>query len=289
MVAQKFAEFGVIARGRVHDRPADHRALRIKFGGEAGHAERLDQAAADEVAHGIAPCRRVLRRRQRVGDDVGQYDTCCRAIVEDLVGLRRCGLGFGKARHVGRPAAEQHRYRIALPHRVAILDMLEPRRHMEQIAQRDRAARIAAALPAFDRGGAVKRQLPVGDEEAGEDGGDAFCHRPADQFRFGAEACAITFVNRLAIAQHVERACLADRVSIGEQCIGTRANSGGKRRQRLRCLDRRDAIKRRTEFRRGRGGRQIALPCGMAQRPCAEHCEGGTCQQPFFGDHGGSE
>src|SRR3546814_5783066 len=47
-IAQKLAEARIIARGRVHDRPADHRAPGIEFGGQAGHAERLDQAALDE-------------------------------------------------------------------------------------------------------------------------------------------------------------------------------------------------------------------------------------------------
>src|SRR3546814_4601155 len=55
VMAQELAELRIVARGRVHDRAADHRALRVELGGQADHAERLDQPAGDEIAHRLAP------------------------------------------------------------------------------------------------------------------------------------------------------------------------------------------------------------------------------------------
>src|SRR3546814_20681250 len=74
VMAQKLPELRIIARGRVHDRAADHRALGIELGGQAGHAERFDPAAGAEVAHRIAPRIGARRRGQRLGEDVGQDD-----------------------------------------------------------------------------------------------------------------------------------------------------------------------------------------------------------------------
>src|SRR3546814_10706832 len=84
VMAQELAELRIVARGRVHDRAADHRALRVELGGQADHAERLDQPAGDEIAHRLAPRFGVRRRGERVGEDVGQDDALRRAIVEDL-------------------------------------------------------------------------------------------------------------------------------------------------------------------------------------------------------------
>src|SRR3546814_12968809 len=73
-----------------------------------------------------------------------------------------------------------------------------PRRHVQQVAQRERTARIASALPRIDRRRTVERQLPVGDEEAGEHRGNALRHRPADQLGSGSETRAIAFIDQLA-------------------------------------------------------------------------------------------
>ena len=92
-----------------------------------------------------------------------------------------------------------------------------------------------------------------------------------------------------AIAQHIERARLPHIVGVGEECVGARADRGGQGWKRLRRIDRRDAVERRPEFRRRRGGRHMALPRRLRQRPGAEHRKGRTCQQPFFRDHGSGE
>src|SRR3546814_8185040 len=118
------------------------RALRIELGGQAVHAERLEQPAVDEAQHRVAPRLGIWRRRQRVGDDVRQDDAGRRAVVEDFVRLRRRGLGFGKTRHIPRAVAEEHRDGVALPDRLAIFDILEPRRHLQQVSLRYLTSRI---------------------------------------------------------------------------------------------------------------------------------------------------
>src|SRR3546814_15016844 len=74
------------------------RALRVELGGQAGHAERLDQPAVDEAQHRVAPRLGIWRRRERVGDDVRQDDAGRRAVVEDLARLRRREIGSASCR-----------------------------------------------------------------------------------------------------------------------------------------------------------------------------------------------
>src|SRR3546814_7093691 len=85
--------------------------------------------AGDEIAHRLAPRFGVRRRGERVGEDVGQDDARRRAIVEDLARPRHRRFRFGKARHVLRVASEQHGHRVARPDGIALLVMIEARRH----------------------------------------------------------------------------------------------------------------------------------------------------------------
>src|SRR3546814_14822568 len=94
-----------------------------------------------------------------------QEDARRRAIVEDLARPRHRRFRFGKARHVLRAASEQHGHRVARPDGIALLDMLEARRHVHKDAQTDRAGRIDAALPLGATGRTVERQPSVGDPD----------------------------------------------------------------------------------------------------------------------------
>src|SRR3546814_6333360 len=58
--AEKLSEPGIVPRGCMHDAAADQRAACVEFGREAGHPQRLNETAANELHHCVTADLRVL-------------------------------------------------------------------------------------------------------------------------------------------------------------------------------------------------------------------------------------
>ena len=203
----------------MHHRSADHRPRRVEFGRQAAHPERPGKSPGDQVAHRVAPFGGVAAVGQRAGDDVGENDAGRARVSELFVGPGDRRLAFGEGGHVGSMRTEQHRDGIGIPRRIGGFDMIDARRHVEQMAHGDAAARIARPLPVWNRRRIIERQPPVGDEKADQHRRDAFRHRPADQAAVRGETGTIGLVHRHAIAQDQQRAGLTHRGAIAEQRV----------------------------------------------------------------------
>src|SRR3546814_3477586 len=59
-MAEKLSEPGIVPRGCMHDAAADQRAACVEFGREAGHPQRLNETAANELHHCVTADLRVF-------------------------------------------------------------------------------------------------------------------------------------------------------------------------------------------------------------------------------------
>ena len=195
----------------MHHAAADHRARRVIFGRQAGQLARSLQSPVDEHRHRPAPHVGIAAVGQHPRHQVGQDDAAAGRIGE--VGARRLtqrfGLGIGA--HILCAVGEQHPHRVAALDRFAILDMIETARHLEQLAQRDLAARVARLAPRCHRHRRVDRQPPVRHHQPDQHRRHALGDRPGQEFRVRPETRRIAFRDDFAVAHHQQRAGVAHR------------------------------------------------------------------------------
>src|SRR3546814_4980281 len=114
----------------MHDAAADQRAECVEFGREAGHPQRLNETAANELHHCVTADLRVLTGGQGARHDVRQDHAGCGTILELAARLRRKRPCLRIGGHIFRAAQEKHSDCIAVINRLAAFEMLQPRRHM---------------------------------------------------------------------------------------------------------------------------------------------------------------
>ncbi len=178
MATQQFAKAAIIARGHMHDAAADHRARRVIFRGQAGQASRRFQPAVDEHLHRPPPRIGIVAIGQHPRHQVGQDHGAAGRVGKGRSGRMGQRLGLGKAAHILRAIGKQHPHRVASGQRVAILHMVQPRRHRQQLAQRNPPARVARLAPRIDRHRRVQRQPPVRHHQPDQYRRDALGDRP---------------------------------------------------------------------------------------------------------------
>ena len=178
---------------------------------------------------GAALGRRARGRCHGTLDDVGEDDARHRRIGVFAAGSRLERHRGGGSDDVGGAVAEQRAVGVAVLDLWPGLDMLQPRRHVEQVSERDRRARIAGAhMPRRHRGGRIEPQPPGVDELPDKRRGDGFGHRPADEARRRAIARSVALGDRLAVLQHDDGTGLR-QPWIGEEAFDERARGRSRR------------------------------------------------------------
>jgi hypothetical protein len=157
---------------------ADQRARCVKFGDHAFHAEWFKQPGFEIVAYHLNAHCRIGAGGQCAGRQIGQDYGSRAGIFELAAGIGFERLGFGIGGHIVPPVEEQHPHLVALIGRIACLGVAQPRPHLKQLAQRNLAARIAAALPGRNRHAFIKPQPPIGNQFANHHAGYGLGHRP---------------------------------------------------------------------------------------------------------------
>ena len=89
------------------------------------------------------------------------------------------------------PIEEHHPHLRRSVDRFGFLLVTQSRAHLEELAQRDLAARVTGALPARNRRGIVEPKPPVRDHHPDQHSGHAFRHRPADESGVGPVTFAV--------------------------------------------------------------------------------------------------
>src|SRR3546814_17653032 len=103
-MAEKLSEPGIVPRGCMHDAAADQRAACVEFGREAGHPQRLNETAANELHHCVTEDLRVLTGGQGARHDVRQDHAGCGTILE---------LARSEERRVGKEGVSKCRSRLS--------------------------------------------------------------------------------------------------------------------------------------------------------------------------------
>ncbi len=161
LAAQELAQLGPIAGSAMDQRTADQRARCVKLRHHARHAERAEQPRFKVICHRLAAHIRVFAIGQRTRGNIGQDHAGAGRIFELRARLGFKRLLFRPSRHIVAAIEEQHAHFARFVGRVTGFRVPQTAAHLQQLAQCDLAARIARALPQFNRRALVKPQAAI--------------------------------------------------------------------------------------------------------------------------------
>ena len=188
-----------IPRAAEAERRAFERACVVEFRRRAGHAQRPEQTLRHELRH---PGGTAANESAEVpGEEVGR----AARVVEDTAGRVLQRLVRGEVRDVRAASAEQHRYDVGHAAVDVVLHPGQPAAHVQQVAGRDRRARIAGRLPLGRKNGRVDIEDAIAHEEAGQRVRDALGHRPGLQRRGRIDTVRIALADDLAMVRDEQR------------------------------------------------------------------------------------